>query len=349
METEAIWEKILVPIIIGPIFVIIKVLYDRWDFKKKESKILSNKLKLEKVNNKLQQFYWPIYILLLKDFDLWSKIVFKDTETIGITESDSESEIEDNGEYNYCNYSKADSNGYLVPCKNPVAVNCSDRHGTYCIKHQHQKHKKVLETWQILYKNTSLIKKNIEKEVVTYNTEQKQQNIQRINDTTSINIDIETGKLEEEIKKSSGSDSDSSESLRSIIESSEHNIPGNITGNKIGEVTTEKSNNDIDSLEIKSEMMRQIIESVIDNHSKINNIITDNIAVAEPRSSIGKQFVKFIKFANIFKSQVNSDDLLINPSKYGAPYPKKLLPMVEIKLFKLQKEYNTLIHDYYNF
>ena len=96
METSAIWEKILIPIIVGQVFVFIKVLYDRWDFKKKESAILSNKLKLEKVSNKLEKFYWPLYILLLKDFDLWSKIVFKDNiDSIKITESDSESEVED--------------------------------------------------------------------------------------------------------------------------------------------------------------------------------------------------------------------------------------------------------------
>ena len=47
-ETEGdIWEKIIIPIlvaILGPICVAIKVLYDRWDFKKKESVILRNKL-----------------------------------------------------------------------------------------------------------------------------------------------------------------------------------------------------------------------------------------------------------------------------------------------------------------
>ena len=105
METADVWEKILVPIIVGPIFIMLKVLYDRWDFKAKETVILSNKLKLEKVNNKLQNFYWPLYILLLKDYDLWSKIVFKDEEP-GFTNSDSESELENDDEhvYNYCNY-----------------------------------------------------------------------------------------------------------------------------------------------------------------------------------------------------------------------------------------------------
>ena len=70
METSDIWEHIIIPIIIGPLFISIKILYDKWDYKKKETNILKNKIKLEKLNNKLTKFYWPLYILLLKDYDM---------------------------------------------------------------------------------------------------------------------------------------------------------------------------------------------------------------------------------------------------------------------------------------
>ena len=43
-------------------------------------------------------------------------------------------------------------------------------------------------------------------------------------------------------------------------------------------------------------MKIKIIDTIIDNHNKINDIITNNISIAEPKSQIGKQFVKFIKF-----------------------------------------------------
>ena len=33
--------------------------------------------------------------------------------------------------------------------------------------------------------------------------------------------------------------------------------------------------------------------------------------------------------------------------KFNLKYPQKLLPMIEGKLFKLQKEYNILLKNYY--
>ncbi len=37
MESSDLWEKVLIPIIVGPIFLTIKILYDKWDYKKKEN------------------------------------------------------------------------------------------------------------------------------------------------------------------------------------------------------------------------------------------------------------------------------------------------------------------------
>ena len=146
METSDIWKNIIIPIIIGPLFISIKILYDKWDYKKKETNILKNKIKLEKLNNKLAKFYWPLYILLLKDYDMWTKIVFKDINNIGITESDSDSDIDDTiDKYNYCIYMRKMGNT-LIQCKNPVAINCIDKLGPYCLKHQHHKDKKILES-----------------------------------------------------------------------------------------------------------------------------------------------------------------------------------------------------------
>ena len=65
LGTDNIWINIFLPIIVGTIFLMIKILYDRFDFQKKETIILKNKLKLEKINLQLKEFYWPLYILLI--------------------------------------------------------------------------------------------------------------------------------------------------------------------------------------------------------------------------------------------------------------------------------------------
>ena len=147
LSTENIWVNIFVPIIIGPIFLMVKVLYDRWDFKKKESAILSNKLNLEKINNKLQKFYWPIYILLLRDFNLWSNLKIKEEDDIEITCSDSDSDCEG---YNFdtcpkCNYFKKTVDGLVIQCRNPVAKNCVINKQSYCIKHFNFENNKLLK------------------------------------------------------------------------------------------------------------------------------------------------------------------------------------------------------------
>ena len=343
MDTLTLWESIKLPIIIGPVCLILKELYDRWDFKKKESVILSNKLKLEKVNNKLQEFYWPLYILLLKDFDLWSKIVFKENEEVNITHTDSDTGIEDDGEtYNYCNYVKKQNNR-LVPCRNPVALNCIDRFGPYCIKHQCFKYKKILKVYKMCYNDGSFFEEKTDEIIDTRfidveKGEMKQREV--------------AGKFQHMIQKKMDSEKNyfesdtSSSSMRSIMDGDEISIGGNITGNAVGDVSGLYSNNS-NNMDLNSNMMREIIKNIRENHIKINDIIINKIAIAEPNKFLGKQLIKYIKFVNIFQSEVNGD--FIDPSKFGAPYPKKLLPMIEIGLFKLQKKYNKLVEDFYDF
>lgn len=302
LSTDNIWVNIFIPIIIGPIFLMVKVLYDRWDFKRKESTILKNKLNLEKINNKLQKFYWPIYILLLKDYNLWSKIKLSSKENLEITETDSESECEDlvNENYTRCSYVKKNDKGVLIYCRNPIAKNCINKFGSYCIKHYHHKNKKILEIQYSEFSNNTINSDFKTKEIVNYNDIQN-----------NIAIDMECK-------------------------------------NKVDIDTLIPTDNDNTKL-MENEMKEKILESIIDNHDKINSIITEYISIAEPKSQIGRQLVKFLKYSNIFKVQFLTNNLNISPSEYGAAYPKKLLPMIEIMVFKLQKEYNNLINNYYNF
>ena len=57
--------------------------------------------------------------------------------------------------------------------------------------------------------------------------------------------------------------------------------------------------------------------------------------------------MKYLKFITIFKNITN--DKNIDTVKYNSPYPKKLLPYIEKKVFKLQKRYNQLIEHFYSY
>ena len=103
-----------------------------------------------------------------------------------------------------------------------------------------------------------------------------------------------------------------------------------------------------DKEDINSKMLNELLKYILDNHTNILDIIMDNIYIAEPKKNMARQLMKFSKFINIFKSEINSNSDLINPCNYGAGYPKKLLPMVEKKVFSLQKQYNELINCYYD-
>ena len=389
MNTEDVWEKILVPLIIGPIFIIIKVLYDRWDFKKTQTKMLLNKLKLEKITNKLEKFYWPLYILLINDYDLWAKVKF-DENSIEITESASDSEVDNvDMDYKFCSFSRKTGEN-LEKCSNPVAVNCIDKYGAYCIKHQQFKSKKVLENWTILYDKVNLLTKK-ETNIVDYN-DIKQKSIKLKNNTlnessnTDTKIDIpvkNTIVLENIVDNISENISDNTtnntanNTANNISTLNSETVFNNTTINNICKSSSEesfkssilldindktskcssysieglidKNSNRSNELDIKSKMLDELLKHIVENHTKIAIIITENIYIAEPKSLMGKQLMKFIKFINIFKSEMDSQIKLINPCNYGAGYPKKLLPLVEREVFKLQKQYNELINNFYNY
>ena len=336
-EERDLITDIAIPIliaIIGPICIGFKILYDKWDFQKKETLILKNKLILEKINHKLKDFYWPLYILLLKDFDLWSKIIFKNF--IQITNSDSESDIEDltNEPYKTCSYVRT-LNSISITCNNPVAINCIDKFGAYCIRHQRFKSLKMLKTMEFKFTDKEAIVEKTENKLIDYDN--------NINNEVTVDIN--------ESSNSRNSDSDSSDSIRSIIndiKTDNSNLPGNITGNLIGEISGLNINtNSKIPRNFNEDLLQKIKKNLIENHKEINKLIINNIAIAEPKSGIGKQLVKYIKFINIFKSQHEAHLDNIDPIKYGSGYPKKLLPLIEIELFKIQKEYNKLVENYY--
>lgn len=140
--TGILWIDIIIllilPICIGPLFLFLKSLWDRYNSYKTKNKQLLYDNRVNSIRNKLVCFYWPIYVHLLKDYILWSTIRYGRINKAQLSgESDDtvseESEYSDYDvdEFSRCIYIKSTG----VRCQNivPTLFNTKTRH--YCIRH----------------------------------------------------------------------------------------------------------------------------------------------------------------------------------------------------------------------
>jgi hypothetical protein len=65
MEISEIWVSIIIPLLIGPIFIYLKSLYDNYAQNSREHNLLVYNTKTEYLTQILNNFYWPLYLKLL--------------------------------------------------------------------------------------------------------------------------------------------------------------------------------------------------------------------------------------------------------------------------------------------
>ncbi len=289
-----IWTDIITPLIISPILLVLKILYDRISEKRKKSLDLKNTKKLDKISNKLQEFYWPLYIRLLKDYDLWSHFEIFNENFYDDVEHDTDSDSDIDESYR-CSYKEeinlGNGNKKYIYCNIPVHRNCNFKDKLLCYKHRNE------EKSDIVIKNHS--KNNVIFKDIT-------KDLSNIPDVT---------------------------------------FSGNFTGNNAGEISGLTDSEKINKILLNENLKKAILNIIINNHSEIHDIIIKNISLGEPNSKMGQEIMKFMKFTTIVKCICNEEDN--DPSLYDASYPKKLLPYIEKKVFKLQKQYNELIDVFY--
>ena len=98
MVDTSLWTNIIIPTLITPFLFFIKSLWDRYNehISEKEHKIEAHLLEITKL--KLELFFWPIYIRLLKINEIESKIKIENTfnqKNIQTAEEDLSSTDED--------------------------------------------------------------------------------------------------------------------------------------------------------------------------------------------------------------------------------------------------------------
>ena len=139
--TGVLWLDVIIllilPIIIGPLFLFGKSLWDRYNIHKREIRERAYENRVNKMREKLVQFYWPLYVYLLKDYILWATIKYGRITRAQLAESDDtvseESEYSDYDEEDYSRCLFVKSNGKR--CRNivPTLFNSSARY--YCVRH----------------------------------------------------------------------------------------------------------------------------------------------------------------------------------------------------------------------
>jgi len=65
MESNDIWTNIIIPLLIGPLFLYLKSVYDVYINRKNEHKLMLYNNKYEHLTYVLNNFYWPLYLKLL--------------------------------------------------------------------------------------------------------------------------------------------------------------------------------------------------------------------------------------------------------------------------------------------
>jgi len=112
MEISEIWTTIIIPLLIGPLFIYFKSVYDNYTQNKREHNLLVYNTKIDYLTKVLTNFYWPLYLKLLCIHQLNYNIPIKNEyeyKSDDSYEEDSELENSDNITININNKNKRTS------------------------------------------------------------------------------------------------------------------------------------------------------------------------------------------------------------------------------------------------
>lgn len=342
METDTILLSVFMPILLGPIYVFLKELWDRYKNHNLEIKKNYYQEKINIVKGKLSLFYWPIYIKLcclyhlnyniIEDDELENQDEKVEIENIDLSETQSDTPNEEELELRkriknkyrqvICGYRYKDENDIDIVCQNKV-----NHHDTY----------KYCYDCRLRMIQDGIPKRKFKRK-------KKKKNKEHI--TINISDDFEWEKT------SSESDNSTEEEKLAFMKMLENNSSNSslsdITGDGIGVVK------DLPKKIIKMDkvLIENLDETILDLYLDIKEIILNNIAIGQPRSKLGRELTKFIRFIEmekiVFESNRIKKQKLFKSKNLGVVNNiKKLLEIMEIDLFVLQREYNRMITNYY--
>ena len=95
MNLSEIWTGIIIPLLVGPIFIYIKTVYDNYTKNKRDHRLELYNLQCNNLKSSLNNFYWPFYIKLLCIDKLNYKIPLKNDYEY-ISDEEDEADCQDN-------------------------------------------------------------------------------------------------------------------------------------------------------------------------------------------------------------------------------------------------------------
>ena len=337
METDAIIISVLMPILLGPLYVLLKELWDRYKSHNTEIKKNYYNERMNIVKNKLSLFYWPIYIKLCCLYHLNYNIIEDnkrdddniEVENVDLSETQSDTPNEEELELRkrikkkykkvICGYRYKDENNIDIICQNLV-----NHHDTY--KYCYDCRLRMIENGTPKRKLRRRKKNN---EHITIN----------------ISDDFE---WEKSTSESDNSTEEEKAAILKLIENNSDSSVSDITGDGLGVVKDLPRK----IIQMDKILIDNLDETIIELYLDIKDIILENIAIGQPRSKLGRELTKFIRFVEMEKVVYNSNkkkqDKKFKSINLGVINNiKKLLEIMEIDLFVLQREYNKMIKNYY--
>ena len=109
MEISEIWATIIIPLLIGPIFIYLKSIYDNHVQNRREHNLLLYNTKTEYLTKILNNFYWPFYLKLLCLDQLNYNIPIKNQYEYISDDEDEDDRLSDNITINITDHDKRKS------------------------------------------------------------------------------------------------------------------------------------------------------------------------------------------------------------------------------------------------
>lgn len=279
MKESELIATVIVPLVIGPLFVFFKSLWDRYNIRKAQIRKIKYDENIEIIREQLNNFYWPVLIKLkcLNHLN-YEELKAENVELQEIFLNDSMSESQDKQDFRISRRKKRKKgkicgnniivNGEFIVCSN-VIINPDIF--TYCQKCEMKQSKKIISEFSdsdvdnLIQKRKSILNDEIKIEI----------------DNLEWDNEIETNKSPKKVKinvvdDTSGTSSSSKKSSDSDIVEVEK--------------LTEKT------IKIEKLLKHELDHKIISLSTQIKEIIENNIAIIKPNKKLGKELVKFIRF-----------------------------------------------------
>lgn len=341
MDINDIWIGIIIPLLLTPLSVIAKTLFDNYKQSNIERMKIEFDIKLEKLTYKLEKFYWPIYLNLLNLYQLNYNIPESDDESImsdNLSENNSlelqniqleEDNMQHKKKYkNVCKGYYMLENNQFFHCMKKLPIS---NNSNICKRCRWEMIKQKVNN-----KNYDSIKKS-NSDVFSVLTDMNKD----LDNETSTDTNINTNIKKKYNKKFKNRRRAKSEIVINIpmefdnISSSSDEEDAFNQYNKLERLNVYIDKNTVSLLKTK---LNKYYKDIID-------IIEENIHIAEPPPDLTKEIIKFIKYAKI-RDVIDDGSITqkYKSSQFGASNnTDKFLHKIEYYLFLYKEEYNNLI------